>query len=107
MDQSKVYKKDKPKIYRRDKDKVQQSVHYGQYRNGNHQTHKANLHFVQNGAIVETVEEDVTFAWANTQKNELKHQLPYIRGVLVVVSIYAKDQINGGNRSSSKTIAKR
>lgn len=104
MDSSKIYRKPKGKIYRKEEGKVQPSIHHSIYRDKDKQTHHANLHFVQNGKIIETIEEDVTFAWANIQKNELKHQIPYCNGVLVVVSIFAKDQINGGkNRNSSRT----
>lgn len=103
MDSNKVYRPSKGKVYRRDKDKVQPSIHNSQYRDGSKQPHKANLHFVMNGRIIETIESDVTFQWANYRKIELKHQIPYSQGVLVVVSIYAKDQIHGGNRKSSRT----
>lgn len=107
MDSNKVYRKPKGKVYRRDRDKIQPVIHYNQYRDGDKQPHHANLHFVQNGNIVETIEEDVTFAWANTQKNELKRQIPYCDGVLVVVSIYASDQIQGGNKNSSRTVPRK
>lgn len=107
MDSSKVYRKDRGKIYKRDMDKVQPSINSYEYRDGKHQTHHANLHFVQNGKIIETIEEDVTFAWANTIKNDLKNQKPYCHGILVVVSIFAKDQINGGKRNSSRTVPRK
>lgn len=107
MDSSRVYRAEQPKIYHNSQNKVQPSVNHIYYRDGSKQTHHANLHFVCNGEIVETLEKDVTFAWANSVKKELQHSVPYRQGVLVVVSIYAKDQINGGQRRSSKTIAKR
>lgn len=103
MDSNSVYRKPKGKVYRRDKMRAKQSEHYSQYRDGNKQSHNANLHFVMHGKIVETIEEDVTFQWANTRKNELKNQIPYCQGKLVVVSIFAKDQIHGGKRKPSKT----
>lgn len=103
MDSSKVYRPSKGKIYRRDKYKVKDNVHHSEYRDGSQYPHHANLHFVLNGNIVETIEEDVTFAWANARKKELMCEKPYCNGILVVVSIYAKDQINGGNRRSSKS----
>ena len=104
MDSSKVYRKEKGKIYRKEEGKVQPSIHHSMYRDKDKQTHHANLHFVINGKIIETIEEDVTFAWANTIKNELKNQKPYCHGVLVVVSIFAKDQYYGGKRNTSRTV---
>lgn len=104
---SKVYKKDKGKVYRRSKETVQPSIHYSQYNSHTIQQHQANLHFVMNGQIIDTIESDVTFAWANIRKNELKNQIPYCQGKLVVVSIYAKDQINGGKRKSSTTLPRK
>lgn len=100
---SRVYKKEKGKVYDRRKDRVQPRKHHSQYVDHTIQKHGANLHFVLNGEIIETIESDVTYAWANIRKNELKNQIPYCQGMLVVVSIYAKDQIRGGRRSSSRT----
>lgn len=104
---SKVYRKEKGKVYCKSKETVQPSKHHSQYVDHTIQQHKANLHFVMNGQIIETIENDVSFAWANIRKNELKNQIPYCQGVLVVVSIYAKDQIHGGNRKSSKTLTRK
>jgi len=106
-DSSKIYRLPKGKVYRRDDNKVQPSTNYILYRDGSKQSHHANLHYVVNGKMIETIEEDVTFAWANTRKNELKNQKPYCHGVLVVVSIFAKDQYYGGKRNSSRTIARK
>jgi len=58
MDSNKVYKKDKGKVLRKEEGKVQPSITHEQYRDKNHQTHHANLHFVSNGKIIETIEED-------------------------------------------------
>jgi len=81
--------------------KAEPAKHYTQYIDHKIQEHKANLHFVMNGKIVETIEHDVSFSWANARKRELHRMLPYNKGKLVVVSIYAVDQINGGRRKSS------
>ena len=104
MDSSKVYRKEPGKIYHLDKRilKSERNIHHKMYRDGNKQEHHANLHFVMNGKIVETIEHDVSFSWANSRKKELKQTIPYCYGILVVVSIYAKDQIFGGKRESSR-----
>lgn len=107
MDMKRVYKKERGKVYKRSQDRVQPSKHHSQYNDHTIQKHGANLHFVMNGQIVETIENDVTYSWANYRKNELKNQIPYCQGKLVVVSIYAKDQINGGKRKSSRTIPRK
>lgn len=105
MDSKRTYRKEKGKVYRREKGKVQPSVHYSQYRSHDYSphNHNANLHFVSNGQLVETIESDVSFSWANSRKKELQNTVPYCYGKLVVVSIYAKDQINGGKRRSSQS----
>ena len=100
---SKVYRRERGKVYKRSQDRVQPRKHHSQYVDHTIQKHGANLHFVMNGEIVETIENDVTYSWANYRKNELKNQIPYCQGKLVVVSIYAKDQIHGGMLKSSST----
>jgi hypothetical protein len=103
MDTKGVYKPERNGIYRKGSERVQQSKSHHDYISHKIQEHKANLHFVCNGKIVETLEHDVSFAWANSRKRDLQHTIPYNKGKLVVVSIYAKDQINGGRRKSSTT----
>lgn len=55
--------------------------------------HKANLHFIVNGQIKETILSEVPYPVARKKKKELERTNHYKLGKLVVVSVRAADQI--------------
>jgi len=56
--------------------------------------HKANLYWIVNGKVMETIMSNVPYPVARKKKNELDRTTHYKPGKLVVISVREKDPLS-------------